>query len=58
MTTIEDLRAAVVSMLQAASDDAHHARMGGDHEQAALVDVERDTLLRVLMYIDMDPGEA
>jgi len=56
MTTIEDLRAAVVDMLQEASIDAHRARTAGDHAQATLIEVERDTLLRVLMYIDMDPG--
>jgi len=56
MTTIEDLREAVVSMLLAASDDVTRARASGDSNQAGRIEVERDTLLRVLMLIDMDPG--
>lgn len=58
MTTIENLRSAVVAMLLATSDDIHRAREAGDHEQVALIGVERDTLMRVLMFIDMDPDEV
>ena len=45
-------------MLLAASDDIRRARAIGAHDQADRIEVERDTLLRVLMYIDMDPDEV
>ena len=53
---IDRLRSALLERMTLAADDVRRAQDDGDEYEAALAEVERDTLLLVIALIDEDLG--
>lgn len=53
---IEQLRSVLLERMTLAADDVRRAQDDGDEYEAALAEVERDTLLLVIALIDEDLG--
>ena len=49
---IEQLRGILVELLLVASDDIRRARADEDHWGAGYIEIERDTIARIILIID------